>query len=557
MNFKLKHRFLFFAFALFFVLNSCAGTRKIPDFSQYSSRISDREEISENFYSVGDDKLIQNKYGIWELYVEGNPLERGEANGKLTKELMYKQEEAFVTKIKELVPSEFKQNLLRNFLKYFNRKLPDYVKEEYKAEIYGLSRSTSHDFDFVAPVYWRTLYFHAAHDIGHAVQDLAMVGCTSFAAWGKHTPDGKLLLGRNFDFYINEEFSENKIIAFINPDKGYKHAIVTWPGMIGAVSGMNEKGVTVTINAGKSSVPLKAKTPISLVTREILQYASNIDEAIEIAKSCEVFVSESIMVGSAEDGFAVLIEVSPKKFGVYNVESSSDLLVCSNHFQSEIYAADKKNQKAIKESHSMYRFERMNELVQNNPPVTPEIAADFLRNKEGLENKKIGYGNEKSINQLLSHHAMIFKPDERLMWVSANPYQLGAFVAYDLDEVFEKMKNLKQNETVSIDTLTILEDEFVDSQEFKDYEKFKRELKFFHNQIESNAKISDDYLTNFIELNPNYWLAYYEVGEYYFAKNEFQKAIENYKIALTKEVTTLPDKTKIEERIKKCERKLK
>src|SRR5690606_15092542 len=123
-------------------------------------------------------------------------------------------------------------------------KLDKHVTDEYKEEIYGISQFTAKEFEFVAPNYWRTLYFHAAHDIGHALQDLAMVGCTSFAAWGNQSADGKLILGRNFDFYVSDEFAEEKIIAFINPEEGLKHAIVTWPGMVGAVSGMNEKGLT-------------------------------------------------------------------------------------------------------------------------------------------------------------------------------------------------------------------------------------------------------------------------------------------------------------------------
>ena len=184
-----------------------------------------------------------------------------------------------------------------------------------------------------------------------------------------------------------------------------------------------------------------AKTPISILAREILQYASNFEQAIEIAKKREVFVAESIMVGSAEDGSAILIEVSPKKFDVFKVENTAELLVCSNHFQSKLYETDKRNLNAIQNSHSQYRFDRMNELVEKNPPITPKMAAEFLRNQNGLKGQNIGMGNEKSINQLLSHHGVIFQPEDRLMWVSANPFQLGAFVAYDLDEVFQKMEN--------------------------------------------------------------------------------------------------------------------
>lgn len=548
MNFLVKHIMLWISV---FTLISCAAPKELPTFNYRVEPFPEKID-SGDFKLLGNNLLQKNSYDIWELYLEGNPLERGLANGNLTEELMYEQEKIFVSKIEELVPSKFQQNLVRGFLKFFNRKLDQHVIEEYKAEIYGISEFTSEEFNFVAPVFWRTLYFHAAHDIGHALQDLAMVGCTSFAAWGENSADGKLILGRNFDFYINDEFSENKIIAFINPDEGHKHAIVTWPGFVGAVSGMNEKGITVTINAGKSSIPLVAKTPISLVAREILQYAGNFEEAIEIAKKREVFVAESIMVGSAEERSAILIEVSPRKFDVYRVESSADLLVCSNHFQSEIYQSDKKNQKAIAESHSQYRFEKMHELIAENPPVSPEIAADFLRNKSGLNELEIGYGNEKAINQLLSHHAVIFKPEDRLMWVSANPYQLGAFVAYDLNEVFRKMENGDWGD-FSVEELIIPEDEFLHSDEFQNYLAFKKEMKRF----ETDEIISEEEIHSFIQLNPQFWKTYFLVGEYYFGRKNYKKALENYKIALEKEITTVPDREFLEKRIRKSERKMK
>src|SRR5690554_1912975 len=165
-----------------------------------------------------------------------------------------------------------------------------YVPEEYKVEIYVMSEFGSSNYAEIGDPYLRLLYLHAAHDIGHALEDLMLVGCSSFAVWDEKTVDGELLLARNFDFYAGDAFAEEKIIAFVNPDEGHNFMSVTWGGMIGVVSGMNDQGLTVTINAGKSAIPLMAKTPISIVTREILQHASTIDEAIAIAKKREVFV---------------------------------------------------------------------------------------------------------------------------------------------------------------------------------------------------------------------------------------------------------------------------
>ncbi len=287
-----------------------------------------------------------------------------------------------------------------------------YIPEEYKTEIYGLSQFSSSNFSEIGEPYLRFLYLHGAHDIGHAMQDLMLVGCSAFAVWGDKTVDGELLIGRNFDFYAGDDFAKEKIIAFVKPSEGHKFMSVTWGGMIGVVSGMNDQGLTVTINAGKSEIPLVAKTPISIVTREILQYASTIEEAIEIAKKREVFVSEAIFVGSAKDKKAAIIEVSPDNFGVYEVENT-DELICTNHFQSEAYKNDERNLKWIAESHSMYRFERMEELISEENKLDVPDAVAILRNKKGLDEREIGFGNEKALNQLLAHHGIVFKPEEQ------------------------------------------------------------------------------------------------------------------------------------------------
>jgi tetratricopeptide (TPR) repeat protein len=396
---------------------------------------------------------------------------------------------------------------------------------------------------------------HGAHDIGHALQDFMLVGCTSFAAWDSQTLDGQLVLGRNFDFYAGDKFAEEKIIAFIKPDQGHKFMMYTWAGMIGAVSGMNEKGITVTINAGKTRIPLIAKTPISLVAREILQYAENTAQAIEIAGKREVFVSEAIMVGSASERKAILIEVSPGNIGVYEVENSNQL-VCSNYFQSKTYAKDKRNLKSIAESHSKYRYMRMEELLSQNEALTPEKAAGILRNKDGLKEAKLGLGNEKALNQLLAHHGIIFKPEEGKVWVSANPYQLGAFVAYDLDEAFKKFESGNLNQGLSIEAETIPEDNFILTKAYRDFKEFRVLSESLSKSISVGEKIPEEKIYELIGLNPYYWKVYALVGDYYFQQKNYKKAIIYFKQAQNREVTSLLDERDLEKMIRKSYRKL-
>lgn len=547
---------LFLCTFFLFILHSCGVSKSvhhIPEVKQYALEIPQVYKINDSTYSYNQNYLTKNKQQLWELYIKGNPLQLGYNNGALTQKLMQEQEEIFFSKVEGFVPSKFKQNLLSSFLKWYNRKMYLNVREDYQAELYGLSQYSSDKYDFIASKYLRNLYLHGAHDIGHALQDLAMVGCTSLAVWNENTEDGDLLIGRNFDFYVGDDFSRNKLVEFVQPEDGIPYMSVSWAGMIGVVSGMNKEGITVTINAGKSKIPLTAKTPISLVTREILQYSRTIDEAIAIAKKRSVFVSESILVGSANDKNAVIIEVSPKNFGVYKVQNTSKVF-CTNHFQSDAYKDDVRNQKHIKESHSAYRYEKLQELLQEEKKLNPEKMAAILRDRSGLKDESIGYGNEKALNQLLAHHAVIFSPQKRLVWVSSNPYQLGEFVCYDLNEIFSE-KGLQHND-FSKSQLNIAKDPFADSQDFKNYEEYRKVTLKINDAIDNKEMLTDSFLTHYQSLNPDFWKVYFLAGKYYYHRKEFSKAKIQFEKALTKEITTVPDQKTIEKYLTKTNKKI-
>ncbi|WP_312555643.1 C45 family peptidase [Empedobacter brevis] len=545
-------------YILFFILFSFAscGVRKAledrPNLSFYNSKDYIRHEVNDSLFYIGNNFLQKNETQNWELFVSGDPLEIGQKTGVLTKELYEFQEQSFMNLITDFIPSEKRRKFLFEVLKFYNRKLHHYINNEYKAQIYGLSESSGNQYDSLMDKYNRNLFLHGAHDIGHAMNDLMLVGCSSLAVWDNKSEDKGLLIGRNFDFYANDDFAKNKIISFVKPDRGFPYMSVTWGGMIGVSSGMNLEGLTVTINAGKSSIPLKAKTPISLVALEILQYASTIDEAIEIAKNKKVFVSESIMIGSQKDHRAVLIEISPKKFGVYTVQNQS-YLACTNHFQSEEYKDDKRNNRQKKESHSVYRFEKIEEELAEQNQLNPKKMVDLLRETNGLKNMKLGYGNEKALNQLLAHHTVVFQPDKRLVWVSSNPYQLGEFTAYDLNKIFnDSILNYK----MSVDSLRIEKDKFLLTKEYANYEQYRIQSLKLAKLLEEKKEVKGDVLTSYIQNNPDFWKVYALVGDYYFQQKDYQQAVIYYKLALTKEITTTPDRNKTEKKLSKCIRKI-
>lgn len=521
---------------------------KVPDPkpANMSSLQLQRTEVSPGFYTLNDNWFRKSSSGLYELYVEGDAFERGVINGKLTKELVVRQEEHFTDQIKKMIPSEFTRQYLKYFIGWFNRNLDKNVKDEYREEIFGISESASEKFKWLGSNYQRLLNYHAAHDIGHALQSMALVGCTSFGTWDNRSADSTMIIGRNFDFYVGDAFAEDKIVAFFNPKTGHKFMTVTWGGFIGAVSGMNEKGLSVTINAAKSDYPLGSATPVSLVTREILQYASNIKEAIQIARSRHMFVSESFLVASAEDHKAVIIEKTPDTLDIY--DPHKDYIICTNHFQSNGLAQSKKNVEQMNESASPYRYERLVELLDSNGKNTVQKTINILRDRKGLHGADIGMGNEKAINQLIAHHSIVFEPEKRLVWVSTSPWQLGKFVAYDLNKIFG-LKGMKQDREIADSSLTVAADSFLLTPAFRSFELFRN----FKQRIADGGTVNTDSL---VASNPGFYHTYVLAGDYLYKQKQYQQALQMYQVALAKVIATKKEEDHIRDQVKKINKKL-
>lgn len=538
---------------IFLFLGGCSAFKtnfKTPNVNNYSFEIPKVIQKNDTLCIYKNNYLLKNKQNLWELYSQGNPYQLGLTSGALLEKLYKKQDSIFYQKINSFVPSQRKQKILFHFLKWFNRDIEKNIIPEYQAELYGISHYSDTVFNRYIPAYQRSMYLHAAHDIGHALQDLMLVGCSSLVVWGDKTPDGKLLIGRNLDFYVGDDFAQNKLISFVKPSSGIPFMSVSWAGMIGIVSGMNYEGLTVTINASKSDIPFKAKTPISLLCREILQYASTLEEAVEIAKKRSVFVSENILVASAKDKKAIIIEISPRKIDVFE-SPNYDNLICTNHFQSDGYLSDKKNIKQIKETHSFYRYQKIQELLQKSNKISPEYMAEILRNTEGLNKKSLGYGNEKAINQLLAHHGIIFKPEEKLVWVSSSPYQLGEFVCYDLEKIFNS--DFQGVISAQIQERNIPKSKFLSTKEYENYEKYRILEHKIETDLNTNKFIDSQSVMQLENLNPDYWKAYFIIGKV-LLQNKDKRARIYFEKSLSLEIPYSDERQGVEKYLKKSKK---
>ena len=106
-----------------------------PEIKNTSTAQLQRTQRGNNFYTLHNNWFRKSSSGLYEMYVQGSPFERGVINGKLSKELVQSQEDYFAEQLNKMIPSSFYQHFLKYFIGWFNRDLDKHVTEDYKQEI--------------------------------------------------------------------------------------------------------------------------------------------------------------------------------------------------------------------------------------------------------------------------------------------------------------------------------------------------------------------------------------------------------------------------------------
>jgi tetratricopeptide (TPR) repeat protein len=161
------------------------------------------------------------------------------------------------------------------------------------------------------------------------------------------------------------------------------------------------------------------------------------------------------------------------------------------------------------------------------------------------------------MNQLLAHHGIVFKPEQRLVWVSSNPYQLGEFVAYDLKKIFGDSLDQSPKTLLSNSGHNIEKDSFLYTETYQNYEKYRKMVAQIKQAITENQPMGPDFFKEFKKLNPEYWESHYWMGRYYYTKKYYLAAYNAFIEASKKEITTVPHEIEVHSYITKLNRKLK
>jgi len=405
---------------------------------------------------------LSEREGLPVLYLTGTPFEMGYAGGLLAQDKLQRLETSALAMVHRYVRQEWAISLLKNYIIFRNRRLPEFVAPRFQMELYGMIRGNPDIHPSLGPYFNRVLNYHAAHDISYMLIDNPLVtgnGCTTFGAWGGATTNGHLLTGRNFDWEADPAFDRDRILVLCEPADGIAFVSHAWAGMAGAVSGLNRAGVAVMVNGAPSELPRDIGTPAAMVAREILERAHNLAEATAILREARVFVSTLWLIGSRADGRFIVIEKTPDATQVR--EPTTNQIICANHFMTAGLKDIPRNIEFQAESTSVTRYARASELLTGE--LTIPRLVEILRDRRLPGGAFAGNGHRSSLNADIATHAVAMDLTAGIFWAAAPPHLLGKFVAFDVNDFALELPA----ETIPADSALA---------KFGDYEKAQQNL---------------------------------------------------------------------------------
>jgi len=235
--------------------------------------------------------------------------------------------------------------------------------------------------------------------------------CINVVAYGPATADGRLAHGRNLDFPGGGILENTAEVFVYRPERGNAFLSVAWAGFIGAVTGMNEHGLTATEITSRTPCVSKEGVPLMILLRMILQYADTIEAAIEIIRSSPRTGGFNITLTDWRVPEAVCVEFDAEKVGIRRAQKS--VLVVS---ENRLAAVMSKGQRLSPSG--VARHIRACDLADAHyGQLTPEVMMQILRDRWDPIYRREG----KSHNSLCSNHSLqsvVFLPEESRAWVS-------------------------------------------------------------------------------------------------------------------------------------------
>lgn len=194
----------------------------------------------------------------------------------------------------------------------FEARLPD----DYRREIQALARTSGLDEREVM--------------LAQCFLDLSpKTACSTITFPASASPDGVARFGRNLDFPGRGVAEKQTVVLVYRPTGRYAFAAVSWPGMTGVLSGMNEHGLALANMELTRPRRLPAAMPYTLLYRSVLERCRTVEEAIAYLEKTPRQSENNLMLMDA-GGDRAVVELTPESVTVRRAPDSA-ALISTNH----------------------------------------------------------------------------------------------------------------------------------------------------------------------------------------------------------------------------------
>jgi predicted choloylglycine hydrolase len=153
--------------------------------------------------------------------------------------------------------------------------------------------------------------------------------CSHFAVLPEATKDGHMLVGRSYEWNMNDDFR-----LCTTRVKGMAAHLGFSLFLFGRIDGFNEHGLCVTMSAGvPGSDPRKEGCRFWAVIRTILDRCKTVDEALELAQSIPIAFNMNLILAD-QSGQAILNEIACQNRAVKRIgpETPKKFIHATNHY---------------------------------------------------------------------------------------------------------------------------------------------------------------------------------------------------------------------------------
>jgi isopenicillin-N N-acyltransferase like protein len=367
---------------------------------------------------------------ILEVRLAGTPEQMGHQHGRLLYPEMVENEGSLYGELARVVPFPPARGVLLDVallrFRHIDRGMPDERRREMAAEAQAFAPDPYEGF---LPTYHRFAFLHALYDIALSFERSPLIGCTSFALTDGAAADGHVVLARNFDFEAGPLFDEKKAVFLVREDGRIPYASVSWPGLVGTVTGMNAEGLALVVHGGRARHPRAEGEPVLQTLRDLLGRARSTSEALALLGTRAPMVSHLVMLADAGGDVAIAERAPGEPLFVRRGRGKVPL---TNHFEGPL-ADDPANRRVEAVTSTRARRLRLDELLEALPAgASAEQIVGVLRDRKGLGGSDLALGNRRALDALIATHSVVMDVTARGMWVSEGPHLAGRYVYFDV-----------------------------------------------------------------------------------------------------------------------------